>query len=426
MFKSLKGMPDLLPGESERWQAMENRLRTILHSHGYREIRTPILEEAELFARSIGADTDVVEKEMFSFQDKGGTSVTLRPEATASVIRAYLEHHLGHGSALTKLYYLGPMFRHDRPQKGRFRQFAQVGVEAIGSAHPRMDAEVVALSVDICTWFGLKEIQLELNSVGDEACRPGYRKALHKYLKEHSRDLCENCLVRMEKNPLRVLDCKSESCRNVVEKAPRITDHLCSPCKDHYEEVQEGLKHLGLHPKLNPRIVRGLDYYTRTAFEVSASGLGSQSAVAGGGRYDGLVEELGGPPTPAIGFAMGLERLLLAASDLHAPVPSRRIEFLPLDAQSENAAASFSQELRREVIARNLSAAVEVAFGITSLKSALRQADKNRTGLAVLIGESERTKKVALLKNLVEHKQEEIPFSQLTQEILKRIHGKPA
>jgi histidyl-tRNA synthetase len=422
MFKSLKGMPDLLPGESERWLAMEERLRKILASFGYAEIRTPILEETRLFARSIGAATDVVEKEMFTFSDAGGTSMTLRPENTAGVVRSYIENNLGHGNPLLKVYYLGPMFRHERPQKGRFRQFSQLGIEAIGSPHPMVDVEVIDVLVTIGKAFGLPGLALEINSVGDPNCRPAYRDQLQSYLRTKSDTLCENCRRRVEANPMRVFDCKSPHCHEVVSLAPKITEHLCGDCRTHFESVRRGLTALKIPFTVVPMMVRGLDYYTRTAFELTAEGLGSQNAVGGGGRYDGLAEELGGTPTPGIGFAMGLERLLLSASEFKSPSRPRRVEFLPLDAASEESALKLSDELRGEILAKDLRVTVGVVFGATSLKSALRQADKNGTEFAVLIGEAERGKQAAVVKDLPRHQQEEIPFSQLTTELLKKIH----
>jgi histidyl-tRNA synthetase len=422
MFRSLKGMPDLLPAESERWQAMESRLRKILSSFGYGEIRTPLLEETGLFARSIGTATDVVEKEMFTFSDQGGTSMTLRPENTAGVVRSYVENNLGHGHPLLKVYYLGPMFRHERPQKGRFRQFSQLGIEAIGSGHPMLDVEVIEVLLTIGKAFGLPGLKLSINSVGDPKCRPVYREKLQGYLRTRGESLCENCRRRVELNPMRVFDCKSPRCHEVLAGAPTITEHLCPDCNAHFESVKKGLANLGLEYTVLPTMVRGLDYYTRTAFELTAEGLGSQNAVGGGGRYDGLVEELGGPPTPGIGFALGLERLLLSASAFHSPSSPRRIEFIPLDPASEGIALALSSSLRGEILNRNLGGIVEVAFGTTSLKSALRQADRNKTAFAVLIGESERTKQVAVVKNLPRHVQEEIPFSHLTTELLKHFH----
>ncbi|MFH1263485.1 MAG: histidine--tRNA ligase [Pseudomonadota bacterium] len=423
MYKSLKGMPDLLPGDSERWQGMEDLLRKILSSFGYSEIRTPYLEETELFARSIGAATDVVEKEMFTFQDQGGSSITLRPENTAGVVRAYLENNLGHGNPLTKLYYIGPMFRHERPQKGRFRQFSQMGVEAIGSAHPMVDVEVMTLLTNVGEAFGLPGLKLEINSVGDKNCRPAYRKKLKEYLVAHVADLCDNCFRRVDSNPMRVFDCKSETCQGILTSAPKISDHLCGDCRDHFDQVKRGLDTLEVDYSLRLSMVRGLDYYTRTAFELNAQGLGSQNAVGGGGRYDGLIEELGGPSTPGIGFAMGLERLLLSASNFKVPSSSRRFSFIPLDKDSEPIALALSQEFRKKLLTGNRSATVETSFGTTSLKSALRQADRSKADFAVLIGESERMKKIATVKNLAAHSQKEIPFEQLTEHLLKETDG---
>lgn len=425
MFKSLKGMPDLLPADSNRWLTMEERLRTILSSFGYGEIRTPILEETELFARSIGSSTDVVEKEMFTFQDQGGTSMTLRPENTAGVVRSYLEKNLAHGNPLLKVYYIGPMFRHERPQKGRFRQFSQIGIEAIGSSHPLVDVEVIQVLIAIGKAFGLPDLTLEINSVGDSKCRPEYRNKLQAYLRTKTEALCDNCNRRAETNPMRVFDCKSPHCQEVLAQAPKISDHLCGECKTHFSQVQKGLDDVGLSYNMVPTMVRGLDYYTKTAFELTAGGLGSQNAVGGGGRYDGLAEELGGPATPAIGFAMGLERLLLSASSFKAKASPRRITFIPLDTPSEELALKLSNDLREKVLAHESRATIDVLFGSTSLKSALRRADRDQTELAILLGEAERTKKIATVKDLLQRKQGEIPFSKLSTELLKRIEETP-
>ena len=417
MFRSLKGMEDTLPADIGRWQAMESKLRFILTSFGYQEIRTPILEETDLFTRSIGKETDVVGKEMFSFADQGGTQMSLRPELTAPVIRAYLEHHLGHGNDLVKVYYLGPLFRHERPQKGRLRQFHQMGVEAIGSAHPYVDVDVIAVMMASLEAFGVKDTELFINSVGDERCRPSYREKLQAYLRKHTGKLCENCRRRTQTNPMRVFDCKVESCQTSIQEAPKMMDHLCEECKTHFVRVQEGLKEAGIRASINPRIVRGFDYYTRTAFEVTAKGLGAQNAIAAGGRYDGLVEELGGPPTPSVGFAMGIERLLLSATADLSTQAMKRFEFLPLELKAESVALRWAKEFQRRLIEKRIAATVDVAYGITSLKSALRRADKNQTAFAILIGENELKANKALVKDLAAHQQEEIPFTDLAERL---------
>ncbi|HLG19573.1 MAG TPA: histidine--tRNA ligase [Bdellovibrionota bacterium] len=420
MFNSLKGMEDILPADAPRWLRTEEKLRNILLSYGYAEIRTPLLEETDLFARSIGASTDVIEKEMFSFKDQGGASMSLRPEGTASVVRAYVQHHLDHGQDLQKVYYLGPMFRHERPQKGRLRQFHQLGIEAIGSAHPLIDVEVMAVLVSILEAFEVPDVDLQINSVGDPTCRPAYRKNLQSFLKKHTKELCENCRRRVESNPFRVLDCKNPECQPVIQDAPKMVDELCEACGDHFVAVQRGLEELGLGATVNPRIVRGLDYYTRTSFEVTAGGLGAQNAIGAGGRYDGLTAELGGADTPAIGFAMGIERLLIASPAITVErVP--RIDFLPLESAAEEEAFRRATETRKIFLHKNVSAIVDVGLGIQSLKSALRKADKNGTRWAVLIGGNELKNKAALVKDLVNHQQEEVKFSDLAKHLLQHF-----
>lgn len=423
MFRSLKGMTDVLPAESERWLKVEEHLRRILVPFGYREIRTPLLEETDLFARSIGTSTDVVEKEMFSFTDQGGTSISLRPEGTASVIRAYLEHHMGHGNDLVKVYYLGPMFRHERPQKGRFRQFHSIGAEAIGSAQPLVDVEMLELLWTVLSEFKVPSPLLEVNSVGDDACRPAYREKLRTYLRSHSADLSETVRNRIETNPMRAFDSKSETDQAIVKKAPLMIDSLCAACRDHFTEVTSGLKSLRIPFETNPAIVRGLDYYTRTAFEISATGLGSQNAVAGGGRYDGLAKELGGDAVPATGFGLGIERLLLTSPLYAEPAATPRVSFLPLDPKAKETALRLAHELRSLALKNGAEVIAEVDFEMTSLKSGLRKADKNGSMYAVLIGETEIGKQAATVKNLKGGSQDEISFERLSAEILNCLRG---
>ncbi len=416
MFKSLKGMPDVLPPESGRWNAMEEKLRRLLTLFGYEEIRTPFLEKSELFARSIGSSTDVVEKEMYTFTDRDGDLISLRPEGTASVVRACIESHLGQGGEALKLYYLGPMFRHERPQKGRFRQFSQMGVEFLGDSGPASDAEVLALGMALMREFDVPQAVLELNSVGDQNCRPAYRSRLAEFLRRHEKELCENCQRRIDSNPMRVLDCKSEVCASVVAEAPKMLDHLCAACKDHFEKTRSLLSHAGVPVTVNPRIVRGLDYYTRTAFEIVGGGLGSQNAVLAGGRYDGLCEELGGKSTPGIGFAMGLERLLLSGRNIEARKPER-IDVIGLTPEAEAEALRQAERIRAEIAKTVKNVAVDVALGTESLKSALRRANKNGATYAVLIGSDELAKKAATVKNLAEHAQTEVPLETLAHHL---------
>lgn len=414
-------MTDCLPAESRRWLSAEESLRRILRTFAYEEIRTPILEETELFARSIGATTDVVEKEMFSFTDKGGDALTLRPENTASVIRSYLENNLAHGESLSRLYYIGPMFRHERPQKGRLRQFHQAGVEAIGSASPLVDAEVITLLMTILERMEVPSIDLQLNSVGDAACRPAYREKLQGFLRSIAEALCANCQRRTETNPMRVFDCKSQNCQAAIASAPLISDHLCADCKTHLSSVQGALEAAGIRAELNPRIVRGLDYYERTAFEVTAGGLGSQNAVGAGGRYDGLAEALGGPRTPAIGWALGIERLLLSTQKFQNETAHPHVVIIPLEAAAAPTALKLSQALRTQALDANKALTVELLSGEQSLKSGLRLADKKGARWAILLGSGELAEGAATLKDLPAHTQEKIPFLDLPSKLIGQI-----
>jgi histidyl-tRNA synthetase len=312
-FQAPKGTHDILPGESERWEWLEGRARDILSRYGYREVRTPMFEATDLFVRSVGESTDIVRKELYSFEDKGGRSLTLRPEGTAAIVRAFLEHTLAHGQPISRLFYLGPMFRYERPQAGRFRQFWQIGAELIGPGGPAADAEMIDLFVAIIQGVGLRNVTVILNSLGDATCRPVYEERIRAYFTEHVDALCGDCRERLKTNPLRILDCKVPSCQPVLAGAPNVLETLCDPCREHFEGVQAGLRALGIPFEVAPRLVRGLDYYTRTVFEVHAESLGAQNAVGGGGRYDRLVKDFGGPETPAIGFSIGMERLLLSA-----------------------------------------------------------------------------------------------------------------
>lgn len=318
-----RGTHDILPGEVEKWQHLETMIRFHCRLFGYGEIRLPLFEHTELFQRGVGETTDIVEKEMYTFTDRGGRSLTLRPEATASTVRAYLEHNLNGAPQPAKLYYIGPMFRYDRPQAGRYRQFSQFGVEAIGSADPTVDAEVILLALDLYAKLGLSDLTVQLNSIGCPKCRRQYRDTLVKYLSQQQNELCDSCLGRLERNPLRVLDCKEDACRRVTKNAPEFSGFLCAECREHFELVKGCLERAGARYELNSNLVRGLDYYTKTVFEITWSGLGAQTALCGGGRYDGLVEECGGPPTPGVGFAMGLERLFLALDQAGIELPGK-------------------------------------------------------------------------------------------------------
>jgi histidyl-tRNA synthetase len=419
VIKGIRGAPDILPEESGKWQALETVARDVLDRYGYAEIRTPIFERTELFVRGIGEGTDIVEKEMYTFADRGGESLTLRPEATASIMRAYAEHNLGSKSSLVKVYLIGPMFRHERPQSGRFRQFHQIDVEAIGSAGPAVDVEVVALLHHLLEAWGLRGLSLRLNSIGDPVCRPRYREAFLEYLAAHREALCPDCHVRMTKNPLRVLDCKQSGCREIAANAPSLSGYLCDACREHFGQVRASLDGLKIAYEVDERLVRGLDYYTRTTFEFLNPALGAQNAVAGGGRYDGLVEELGGPPTPSIGFAIGEERILTSLAVQAGPADTPLVAGVYVataGAVDPGAAMELTQRLRR----RGLRAAMDLEG--RSLKGQMRQANKDRFRYSLILGTEELARGQVTLKDMTGGAQQEIPLT----EAADRLAGLPA
>jgi histidyl-tRNA synthetase len=393
---SVKGFHDILPDESARWAWIEENARALCAQYNFAEIRIPVVERTDLFSRSIGDTTDIVEKEMYTFADRDGSSLTLRPEGTASIVRAYVEHALHQRDPVSKLYYLGPMFRRERPQKGRLRQFSQIGVEVIGRDDAAIDAEVLLLLHDLLQVLEVRGARVELNSLGCSECRPAYRAVLQAFGEARRDSLCENCVRRLERNPLRLLDCKNAECRAATADAPVMLDHLCGPCRAHFDAVRALLRREGLTPDLNPRMVRGLDYYCRTAFEITAEGLGAQSAVGGGGRYDGLVKALGGPDAPGIGFALGLERLLLAMPEHAAGSPPLPEVFLaPLGAAAEAEAMHLAHRWRSEGLRLELGNAGK------SLKSQMRQADKTGTPWVLILGEDELAAGALTVRDMV-------------------------
>ena len=400
-----RGTKDILPDTVAQWTHVEKVIRELCARYGYHEIRTPIFEHTELFLRGIGETTDVVEKEMYTFTDRGERSLTLRPENTASVVRSYLQNKLYAADALVKLFYIGSMFRYDRPQAGRYREFHQFGVEALGEASPAVDAEIIVLAVEFLRALGLQELKLHLNSVGCPKCRPVYRERLQEFFRPHLEELCTDCRSRFERNPLRLLDCKNEHCHALAEGAPRITDCLCDECRTHFAEVQSYLTAAGIPFELDANLVRGLDYYTKTAFEVKYTPLGAQSAVAGGGRYDGLVEEVGGPPTPGIGFAVGLERVLLAL-EKQGLLPEAReavdVFVVALGEEARIPAFKLLYELR----AAKLSAAMD--FAGRSMKAQMKQANKKNARFVAILGEDEVKEASALLKDMKTSEQKKL------------------
>jgi histidyl-tRNA synthetase len=387
--QSIRGTHDTLPGSVELWQEIEQTARVLFSRYGYGEIRTPVIEETELFARSIGLETDIVQKEMYTIPDSKGKTITLRPEGTAPVVRSYLEHNLQSDASIAKLYYIGPMFRHERPQKGRYRQFHQIGAEVLGSDNPAIEAEVIEMLFAFFGRLSLIDFRLLVNSVGCPNCRPAYIEKLREELRAHSDRLCEECRRRTETNPLRVLDCKVPSCQPVIEQLPSILDWLCPECRAHFEAFRRYLDLQGIAYQITPRLVRGLDYYVRTTFEIQSERLGpTQNAVVGGGRYDGLSELIGGPPTKGFGFALGLERLVLllsGRSDLEAPYKSPSPDLFLAHVDT----ASFEHNL---LLARELRAAgVSVYLDLEgrSLKGQMRLANRLQSRFTCVVGETE-------------------------------------
>lgn len=409
MIKGIKGVKDLLPEETPRWRLVEEAARRWADRYGFHEIRIPIFEVTTLFARSIGASTDIVEKEMYTFQDRDGTSLTLRPEGTAGTVRAYIEHNRAAVPVPQKYFYFGPMFRHERPQAGRLRQFHQFGVESLGMADPRADVEVIALLWRFLSDLGLQALTLEINNLGYPADRDTYRPQLVAYLHQHESGLCGNCQRRIEVNPLRVLDCKVSECRTITEAAPRLGNSLSEAAQAYFTRVLHGLDLIQIPYSLNHRLVRGLDYYNLTTFEVTATNLGAQNAVGAGGRYDGLVETLSGPSTPAVGFAVGLERIamLLPDSTLQTSPAKVAVYVAAFGDQGSLAGLSALEDLR----ASGISAVSD--FRSSTLKAHLRQADRLGCGFSLIIGDDEVTKGTVILRNMVTKNQYNLPLLSL-------------
>ena len=411
-----RGTKDILPGAVNGWRYVESVLRDVCREFNYQEIRTPIFEHTELFQRGIGDGTDVVDKEMYTFNDRSGRSITLRPENTAAVVRSFVENKLYAEPMPLKVFYIGPMFRYDRPQAGRMRQFHQFGVEAMGSQSPVVDAETILLAITVLKRLGLKDLKLKINSVGCPKCRPQHRTLLQDYFRPHLSELCEDCQSRFERSPLLILDCKVDHDKPFMAGAPKITDSLCEECHDHFEMVKKLLDEAGVDYEVDSTLVRGLDYYTKTAYEVQYSPLGAQSAIGGGGRYDGLVEELGGPSTPGVGFAMGLERIILAlekqgllktekeAIDVFAVVPDAGGTADAFKAVMDLREAGFSCDMNQ--IER-------------SMKAQMKQADRTGARFALIFGEEERSRGAVTVRNMADSSQEEIKLSEIVSYMKK-------
>ncbi len=417
-YKAPRGTRDILPDEAEKWRQLETRFAEFCHLYGFGEIRTPMFEQTELFARSVGEDSDIVSKEMYSFKDRSGRDLTLRPELTAAVARAYLEHNLGEKPQPIKLYYSGPMFRYDRPQAGRYRQFNQFGVEIFGAAHAAADVEVIAFCYNFLRALQIEDLSIELNSVGCPICRPRYRETLVPFLEEREKRLCEDCRRRYKTNPLRVLDCKEEQCRRQVADAPRLIDHLCPDCEENFATLRELLEKLQIPFTLNPNLVRGLDYYTRTAFEITAGQAGVQSSLCGGGRYDYLVEHIGGPPTSATGVAFGVERIILSM-DWSKIIPESDISLFVAAAGDglEGEALALANELRLKGFA------AEVDLLGRSLKAQMKYAGRKGYQKVAIIGEEEIEQNRVLLRDMDSGEQKNLPRKDFTA-LLTQDHGR--
>jgi histidyl-tRNA synthetase len=411
MIHAIRGTYDVLPGEIGIWHALENRLRETFHRYGFGEIRTPVFEATDLFVRGVGEETDIVSKEMYTFADRDETkSLTLRPEGTAPVMRAYIEHQLRNEARLLKLYYIAPMFRRERPQKGRYRQHVQAGAEVLSSTdNPAIEAEVLEMLTGFLSGIGIPDLEVNVNSVGDRECRPAYVQLLQNEIRSRADRLCEDCRRRGERNPLRVFDCKVPTCQPVIAELPTIADRLCDACRQHFDRFKSFLSARAIQFRLNPRLVRGLDYYTRTTFEITSGRLGSQNTVAGGGRYDGLSEQLDGPPTKGFGFGMGLERLILSIPDTSKLVPDYTPEYFiaPIDEPSFDHATLLTRRLR------NAGKRVYLDFDGRSLKSQMRLADKLQAKFVVMIGEEELKSGTVVLRDMSTKEQRTIREEEL-------------
>jgi histidyl-tRNA synthetase len=411
-----KGTQDLIPGEVEKWQWLEEKARDISRRYHYKEIRTPIFESTDLFLRGVGETTDIVQKEMYTFTDKGDRSVTLRPEGTASVVRSYVENKLFADPDPVKLFYIGPMFRYERPQAGRFRQFHQFGVEVLGSHDPGVDAEVISLALQYYTELGLTNLYAEINSVGCKTCRPVHKQHLLEHLHDVKTDLCKDCQPRLEKNPLRILDCKNEKCQTLTKDAPTVLQHLCDDCGPHFESLKKHLNGMKIPYKINDRIVRGLDYYTQTAFEIIEKKIGAVSTLCGGGRYNGLVADIGGNDVPGIGFAMGMERTILALREQQVKTVVKKaidVYFIGLGTEAHLEASRLAYE------ARKAGMVADQDYLDRKMKAQLKSADRNSARYVVILGEDELAKGIGNVKDMATGEQTEVALDQIIATLKK-------
>lgn len=412
MYKAPRGTSDILPQEQDYWQYVEQKAAFLCQLYGYQQLNTPIFEDLQLFARTVAGGTDIADKEMYIFEDRSGQKLALRAEGTAPVCRAYLEHGLFNLPQPVRLYYVGPTFRYERPQAGRYRQHHQFGCEALGDADPVLDAEVIDLAQRFLLSLGLPEFPIQLNSIGCKICQPEYIEVLKQHYSEYIARLCPDCRARLARNPLRLLDCKRASCQKIAETAPKIADYLCGDCQAHFQDVQQYLQALDIPFQLNYRLVRGLDYYTRTVFEVQSQAEEAQSALVGGGRYDDLIEQLGGKPTPAVGFASGIERIILTLKGRKIDPPGllKPIAFIAyLGKEAKTEAIKLASQLR------NAGIAVILATGDKSLKSQLRLANSLGTNYTIIIGEREVKIHSVVLRDMITNKQETLPVTEIAK-----------
>jgi histidyl-tRNA synthetase len=414
LYRAPRGTSDILPQEQAYWRYIEQKVAQIGQLYGYERIDAPTFEDTKLFARSVGEDTDIVKKEMYTFEDRGGSLITLRPEGTAPVCRAYLEHGLHNLPQPVKLYYIASIFRYERPQAGRYRQHYQFGYEAIGDDDPTLDGEVIDMAWQFFLSVNLRQLSLQLNSIGCKKCRPNYVAALKDYYASHTQELCPDCKTRLKRNPLRLLDCKKPSCQQLADSAPKSIDYLCPECAEHFSRLKRYLQLLDLPFVVNHHLVRGLDYYTRTVFEIQPEGGGAQSTLVGGGRYDDLIEELGGKPTPALGFAAGIERIILNLKKQKVaipPLPKPQVFLAYVGEEAKEEAIKLASSLRRGGIG------VIEALGNKSLKAQLRQANNLGARYAVIIGGEEVKAGTVILRDMTSAEQKSVPLSKLQEEL---------
>ena len=411
-----KGTKDLLPAQAYKWHYVERKFAEICKNYGFKEIRTPMFEHTEVFARGIGDTTDVVQKEMYTFNDHGNRSITLKPEGTSGAVRAFIEHKQYAEVQPTKYYYDTDCFRYEKPQSGRLRHFHQFGIEVFGTPNMLADSEVICLANDFLNQLGITEIELRINSVGCPECRKKHREALKEFLRPRYDELCNTCKERYDRNPMRILDCKSEICQEIVKDAPRMLDYLCDDCKNAFEELKSNLTAMGIEYKVDPNIVRGLDYYTKTAFEFVTTSIGAQGTVCGGGRYDHLIEELGGPPIPGVGFGLGIERLLMLMDACGAQFPADDGVDVFIAVMGERAKA-FGLKLCREL--RQSGVAAEMDTLARNIKGQFKYADRLNAKYTLVIGENELDKGVVSLKDMSMSQQREIKIEDIFEEIVK-------